>query len=144
MPYGSVKVDSIVTSTQTVTVDNLLNSATAASTYLTKVNPSVNGSYRSNIVAVSQLFVDCSSGNYFTKSISGNSTFTFSNVPSSASYSFTLSVLHTGGSISWPGSVQWPKNTAPTLTSNKYHLFMFSTHDGGSKFYGAALVDYNS
>lgn len=27
MPYGSVKVDSIVTSTQTVTVDNLLNKA---------------------------------------------------------------------------------------------------------------------
>jgi hypothetical protein len=104
--------------------------------------PFVNGSYRSNITAVSALNIDCSLGNYFTKTISSSSTFTFSNVPASRSYSFTLCVVHNSGTITWPASVKWPKNTAPTLNTYKNHKFMFSTYDGGTVFYGAALVDF--
>ena len=43
------------------------------------------------VQAVSALNIDCSTGNYFTKTINANSTFTVSNVPSSGTaYSFTL------------------------------------------------------
>lgn len=104
----------------------------------------INGNYAQNIVAVSALDVDCSAGNYFTKTIAADSTFTFSNVPASRSYSFTLEVTHTSGAITWPASVQWPGGTAPTLTAGKTHLFMFVTDDGGTRWRGAALVDYTT
>lgn len=95
-------------------------------------------------VAVAALSVDCSSGCYFTKTISANSTFTFDSVPASVAYSFTLEVTHTSGTITWPTSVQWPNNKAPTLTAGKTHLFMFSTVNGGTRWRGAALVDYTN
>jgi len=95
------------------------------------------------VTAVSALDVDCSKGTYFTKTIAGSSTFTFSNVPTSGNaYSFTLDVTHTSGTITWPTSVKWPSDTAPTLTTGKTHLFMFTTRDGGTRWRGSALVDY--
>lgn len=95
------------------------------------------------VTAVSALDVDCSKGTYFTKTIAANSTFTFSNVPASGNaYSFTLDVTHTSGTITWPASVKWPSDTAPTLTTGKTHLFMFTTRDGGTRWRGSALVDY--
>ena len=100
------------------------------------------GRYAQTSIAVAALDIDCSLGNYFTKTISSSSTFTFSNIPASRSYSFTLCVTHNSGTITWPGSVKWPKNTAPTLNTYKKHKFMFVTNDEGSVFYGAALVDF--
>ncbi len=102
----------------------------------------VNGNYTSNVTAVAALAIDCSAGNYFTKTINANSTFTFSNVPSSRSYSFTLELTHTSGTVTWPSSVKFPADTAPTLTTGKTHLFVFVTDDGGTRFRGAALADY--
>jgi len=102
----------------------------------------LTGVYKENITAVPALEIDCSSGNYFTKTISGISTFTFANVPSSGAYSFTLELTHTSGTVSWPTSVKWPSDTAPTLSTGKTHLFMFLTDDGGTRFRGSSLVDY--
>ena len=104
----------------------------------------INGATRSNIVTVSALDVDCSTGNYFTKTISANSTFTFSNAPTSSSYSFTLELSHTSGSVTWPAAVKWPGDNAPSLTTGKTHLFVFVTDDGGTRWRGAALVDYTN
>ena len=102
----------------------------------------VNGTYAGNVTAVAALAINCSNGNYFTKTISANSTFTFSNVASSRAISFTLELTHTSGTVTWPASVKWPSDTAPTLTTGKTHLFMFVTDDGGTRWRGAALVDY--
>jgi hypothetical protein len=106
--------------------------------------PFVNGSYRGNIVAVAALDIDCSAGNYFTKSVSSNSTFTFSNAPSSRAYGFTLELTVTSGAVTWPASVKFPGNAAPILTAGKTHLVMFLTDDGGSRWRGAALTDYDT
>lgn len=103
-----------------------------------------NGSARSNIVAVAALNIDCSLGNYFTKTISTNSTFTFSNAPASLAYAFTLEVTHSSGVISWPASVQWAGGLAPTLTSGKTHLIVFVTDDGGSRWRGVANVNFTN
>ena len=108
-----------------------------------KYQPYVNGSYRSNITAVSALDIDCSVGNYYTKTITSSSTFTFSNIPASRSYSFTICVTHDSGTITWPASVKWPQNTAPVLTTYRNHKFMFSTYNGGTVWYGAALPNYS-
>jgi len=102
----------------------------------------LTGSYKENITAMGALEVDCSAGNYFTKTISGNSTFTFANVPTGGAYSFTLELTHSSGTVTWPSSVKFPADTAPTLTTGKTHLFMFLTDDGGTRFRGSSLVDY--
>jgi hypothetical protein len=102
----------------------------------------LSGNYASNITAMGALDVDCSTANYFTKTINGASTFTFSNPPSSRAYAFALELTHTSGTITWPTTVKWPKDTAPTLTTGKTHIFIFVTDDGGTRWRGASLVDY--
>ena len=103
---------------------------------------SVGGPQESTVVAVAANDINCNLGNYFTKTVSGNSSFTFSNAPAGKSFAFTLEVTHNGGTITWPSTVKWPADTAPTLTTGKTHLFVFVTDDGGSRWRGAALVDY--
>ena len=103
----------------------------------------IDGPYKQVAEAVSALEIDLSAGNYFTKTISGNSTFTFANPPASGTVgSFTLELTHSSGTITWPSSVKFPADTAPTLTTGKTHLFVFITDDGGTRYRGAALVDY--
>ena len=106
----------------------------------------VSGPYSSNVSAMGANAVDCSAGNYFTKTISGSTTFTFTNVPTSVAYSFTMELTHTGGSgsITWPSSVKWPADTAPTLTDGKTSLLVFITDDGGARWRGASTVDYTT
>ena len=103
----------------------------------------VDGPYKQAVEAVSALDIDLSTGNYFTKTINANSTFTFSNPPASGTVgSFTLELTHTSGTVTWPTSVKFPADTAPALTAGKTHLFMFVTDDGGTRYRGAALADY--
>ena len=103
----------------------------------------VDGPYKQAAETVSALDIDLSTGNYFTKTISANSTFTFSNPPASGTVgSFTLELTHTSGTVTWPTSVKFPADTVPGLTAGKTHLFFFVTDDGGTRYRGAALVDY--
>ena len=103
----------------------------------------VSGPYSANITAMGANDVDCSAGNYFTKTITGATTFTFSNVPTGVVYSFTMEVtLNGSNAITWPGTVKWNADTAPTLTDGKTQLFMFVTNNGGTRWRGSALVDY--
>ena len=104
---------------------------------------SVDGAYEQAAEAVAALDIDLSTGNYFTKTINANSTFTFSNPPATGTVgSFTLELTHTSGTVTWPTSVKFNADTAPTLTTGKTHLFFFVTDDGGTRYRGAALVDY--
>jgi hypothetical protein len=103
----------------------------------------IDGPYQQVAEALGALDVNCGNGNYFTKTINANSTFAFSNVPGSGtSFAFTLELTHTSGTVTWPSSVKWNADTAPTLTTGKTHLFMFVTDDGGTRWRGSALVDY--
>tara|TARA_R110001592_G_scaffold261190_2_gene525995 strand:- start:91 stop:537 length:447 start_codon:yes stop_codon:yes gene_type:complete len=146
MAFGTVKVDSITTSTKTVTVDNVVDKSgtqTFSAVQTFNAGLSVDGPYRQTAEAVGALAIDLSTGNYFTKTISGNSTFTFTNPPASGTVgSFTLELTHGSGTVTWPSSVKFPLDTAPTLTAGKTHLFIFVTDDGGTRYRGAALVDY--
>lgn len=129
-----------VTSAGTATLTNKTLSSAVYSGVIEDV-----GSVRSSITAIAALNIDCSLGNFFTKTISGNSTFTVSNVPTSRAYAFTLELVHTSGSITWFSGVQWANsNTPPSLTVNKVHLFVFVTDDGGTTWRGASLPNYNS
>ena len=101
----------------------------------------LTGPQTGNITAVAALDIDCSAGSYFTKTISTDSTFTFSNAPA-GSYGFTLELTQTSGAVTWPTAVKWPNNAAPSLTAGTTHLFIFVTDDSGTRWRGAALVDY--
>ena len=107
----------------------------------------VDGAYTSSVSAVAALDIDLSASNYFTKTIAGDSEFTFSNPPASGTVgSFTLEVNYTSGNITWPNTVYWNGNgqTAPTITGGKVQLYMFVTRDGGTTYRGALLADYDS
>ena len=105
----------------------------------------ITGSQTSNISAMGANAVDCSAGNYFTKTITGATTFTFTNVPTGVAYTFTMEVtLNGSNAITWPTSVKWPADTPPAITDGKTQLFVFLTDDGGTRWRGSSVVDYTN
>lgn len=105
----------------------------------------VSGQFAQNFVALglNGSGINTARGNYFTATISGNSTVVISGAPSNVAYSFTYEVVHQTGTITWPASVNWPSASAPTLTTGKTHLFMFVTDDNGSTWRASALTNYS-
>ena len=102
-----------------------------------------SGTQVSAVTAMGANSVNCSLGNFFTKTITGATTFTFDSVPTGVEYSFTLEVtLNGSNAITWPASVKWNADTAPAITDGKTQLFMFLTTNGGTRWRGSALVDY--
>ena len=97
----------------------------------------VNGGAASNVTTVSASAVDCSAGNYFTKTASGALTWTFTNVPASRSFAFALALTNGGsGTQTWPVAVVWNGGTAPTLQTSGTDILVFITSDGGTTWRG--------
>ena len=113
------------------------------------VNTSSNSAMSAESASVTAMganSVDCRLGNYFTKTITGATTFTFDNPPSSGvAFGFVMEVtLNGSNAITWPGTVKWPADTAPTITDGKTQMFVFITDNGGSRWRGSSLVDYTN
>lgn len=99
------------------------------------------GPARQNVTAVSASAIDCSLGNYFTKTATGALTWTFTNVPSSRSFAVILELTNGGtGTQTWPTSVKWPSGTAPTLTASGVDVLGFITDDGGTTWRGVSMM----
>ena len=97
---------------------------------------------REKSTAVSASDIDLSAGNYFTKTISGTTTFTVSNVATSGDVGAFVLVLTNGGSatVNWFSGVTWAGGTAPTLTASGVDLIAFFTIDGGTTWRGLVLA----
>lgn len=87
--------------------------------------------------------VNCEAGNAFSHTLTENTTFTFSNPPASGTaYSFSIEIIQdasaSGFTVTWPSSVDWPSGTAPTLTAtaSAKDVFVFTTRDSGTTWYG--------
>jgi len=87
--------------------------------------------------------IDLQAATNFSHTLTENTTFTFSNAVSSGKVSaFTLKIVQdasaSGYVITWPSAVDWPSASPPTLTStaNAVDMFVFTTHDGGTTWYG--------
>jgi len=87
--------------------------------------------------------VNCETGNSFSHTLTENTTFTFSNPPASGTaYTFSIEIIQdasaSGFAVTWPSSVDWPAATAPTLTAtaSAKDIFVFTTRDGGTNWYG--------
>ena len=99
------------------------------------------GSVRGNVTAVAASAIDCSAGNYFTKTATGALTWTVTNVPSSRAYSFILELTNGGtGTQTWFSGIKWPGGTAPTLTASGVDVLGFITDDGGTTWRGVQLM----
>lgn len=79
--------------------------------------------------------LDLSAHNYFTAVANANTTFQFENTQTgNVGVSFVLELANGGDfTITWPTTVRWPSNTAPTLstTGNTDMFVFFSDNDGG-------------
>lgn len=81
--------------------------------------------------------IDLSLGNYFTKTISGATTLTVSNVPTTGTASsFILDLTNAGASVTWWSGVKWANGVAPTLTASGRDSLGFYTYDGGTTWSG--------
>jgi len=104
---------------------------------------SYNETYAAVTSSSNATTVDCEAGNAFSHTLTENTTFTFSNPPASGTaYSFSIEIIQdasaSGYTVTWPSSVDWPSATAPTLTAtaSAKDVFIFTTRDGGSNWYG--------
>ena len=104
-------------------------------------------SYNETYLAVTSsgaaVTVNCETGNSFSHTLTESTTFTFSNPPASGTaYSFSIEIIQDSGAsgytVTWPTSVDWPSATAPTLTAtaSAKDVFVFTTRDGGTNWYG--------
>lgn len=133
---GSSAVKAVGTSGDAIGLLNTSNSWSA---------PQTTKGTRMTLNAVAASDIDWAAADYHTKSISANTTFTFSNVPAAVGAGIIVRVTSTGGfTITWPASVIWPDGVAPSLTSTKTHLFMFLTDDGGTTVRGSFSTNYAS
>lgn len=100
------------------------------------------GSVKQGVQAVASTAIDLSLTDFFTKSISANTTFTFSNATASKAQAFAVLLTITSAAVpSWPAAVKWPGGTKPTL-GNGSHVLGFVTFDGGTTWAGI-LVAFN-
>jgi len=85
--------------------------------------------------------IDLSLGNVFSATVStGTQTLTFSNPSPSGNACTFMLILTNGGSqtVNFPGSVDFPGGTAPTLTAAGVDILVFTTIDGGTIYHGLA------
>ena len=102
--------------------------------------PTITGGKETK-VAIAASNIDLTLGNYFTKTISGTTTFTVSNVPTTGTASSFILDLTNGGSatITWWSGMKWAGGTAPTLTASGRDALGFYTYDGGTTWTGLIL-----
>ena len=90
--------------------------------------------------AASTVTCDLATGTHFSVTVSANTTFAFTNPPSSGtSYSFTLIITQhsTAVTLTWPNTVDWAGGTAPDVAgNNEVQAYGFITRDGGTTYYG--------
>lgn len=104
---------------------------------------SYNETYAAVTSTTNATTVDCEAGNTFSHTLTENTTFTFSNPPASGiGYTMSIEIIQdasaSGYTVTWPASVDWPAATAPTLTADASakDVFVFTTRDGGTTWYG--------
>jgi hypothetical protein len=92
--------------------------------------------------AVGASNIDCALASVYSRTISGATTFTVSNVAAAGSVSSFILELTNGGSatVTWWAGVKWAGGTPPTLTAAGLDILGFYTRDGGTTWRGSVLA----
>lgn len=89
-------------------------------------------------VALAGNNIDLSLGSVYYKTISGNTTLSVSNLPTSGQVrSFTLEITNGGSAVvTWWAGIAWTAGTPPALTASGLDVLEFYTRDGGATWRG--------
>jgi hypothetical protein len=117
-----------------------VTSSTGTGSVVLSTTPTFIGT-RETRVTMGANDINLNTGNLFTKTISGATTLTVSNVPAAGtSVSFILDLTNGGSAaITWWSGMKWTGGTAPTLTASGRDVLGFFTHDGGTTWTGLVL-----
>ena len=83
--------------------------------------------------------IDLSLGNVVVGTNTGNTTFTFTNVPTTANRAFSFTFILTAGGgapTNWPASVKWSYGIAAPLHSSGVDILTFFTVNNGTTWHG--------
>ena len=97
---------------------------------------------RETKVAMAANNINLTTGNLFTKTITGATTLTISGaLPNGNANSFILELTNGGtGIITWWSGMKWAGGTAPTLTTAGVDILGFYSHDGGTTWRGMVMA----
>lgn len=95
-------------------------------------------SERETAVSLTGTAIDLTTGNYFYKTVSADTTFTVTNPPASnIAQSFILELTNAGSyTVTWFAGLTFPNGTPPTLTASGRDVLAFFTRDGGTTWSG--------
>jgi len=115
------------------TSDVTFNSLTTTAALAVAVTANTGTNYALNLA----------NAEYFKLTLTGNCTFTVSNVPATANraYSFVVRLAQdaTGSrTVTWFSGIRWPAATTPTqtATASRYDVYVFTTDDAGTSWTG--------
>ena len=87
--------------------------------------------------------INLTNGLSISATITGATTFSFTNAPNSGSVVVILQLTNGGSkTITWPSSIKWAGGTAPKLTASGVDIIVLTTNNGGSTWYGIANLKY--
>ena len=115
---------------------------TAIATKAASTTPTITGLREVRVALGAATQIDVATGNLFTKTIAGATTFTVANVPAAGTVACFLVDLTNGGSaaVTWWARCKWSAGVSPVLTVAGRDLLGFVTHDGGVTWTGMRLV----
>ena len=127
--------------------DIFLQKSEATATYATKTEvndlmPKSNGvleDYTEKLTTLASGAIDLTTGNVFTHTLSGNTTYSITNAVSGVAHSFTLIITQTStvSTLTFPTSVKWQGGEIPDMsTASKTYVLTFMTVDGGTTWLG--------
>jgi hypothetical protein len=91
-------------------------------------------------IAIPANNIDVAAGAVFTKTISGATTLTVSNVPSTGTVaSFIVEITNGGTNVTWWSGMKWAGGSPPVLSTSGRDVLGFYTHDGGTTWNGFLL-----
>ena len=152
--YGNTLSTSVNTTVATINTNYQAAYAQANAAYGAANNSSntISGTLKavkefivSNTTTTTANTVDLSISNYYKHTLTGNTTFTFSNAPSANAQLVTLLIIQdaTGSrTVTWANTVYWAGGTIPpaTTTANARDMWTFITYDAGSTFWGTLAM----
>ena len=115
---------------------------TAIATKAASTTPTITGLREVRLALGAGSQINVAGGNLFTKTVTGATNFTVTNVPAAGTVACFLLDLTNGGSaaVTWWAGCKWSGGVAPLLTAAGRDLLGFVTHDGGATWTGTRLA----
>ena len=115
---------------------------TAIATKAASTTPTITGLREVRLALGAGSQINVAGGNLFTKTVTGATNFSVTNVPAAGTVACFLLDLTNGGSaaVTWWAGCKWSGGVAPLLTAAGRDLLGFVTHDGGATWTGTRLA----